>query len=635
MRESRSGIGRADGGAGSGRSRQLALSVACLGIVYGDIGTSPLYAFSEALRAAPPGGESIFGILSLIVWSLIIVVSCKYLLLIMRADNRGEGGILALLTLVNPWRQKHGAKRIILITLGIFGAALLYGDSMITPAISVLSAVEGIETVAPATGPWIIPITTVILILLFALQSRGTAGVAALFGPIMLVWFAVLAVLGATQIWQRPDVLQALDPRFAATFLSADPEVGLVVLGAVFLVVTGAEALYADMGHFGRAPIRLAWFCYVLPCLVINYFGQGALVLEHPSDSLNPFFHMAPTWARYPVIALATAAAVIASQAVISGAFSLTRQAVQFGHLPRLRIIQTSSEEAGQVYAPFVNAALGLGTIGLVFGFKTSDNLAGAYGVAVSTTMVITTVLAFFLMRERWKWGWFWVVAITTFFIVPDFLYLAANALKIVDGGWLPLLVGAAIFTMMTTWRRGRDLLLARLARNVEPIGAFLSRLAKEPPVRVRGTGVFLTAPLPGTPPILKHHLQHNQALHEQVVLLTVVTEDVPRVTAGERMTVDTLRLGFYQVILHYGFMQMPDIPVALRLAGDFELHVDPDTTTYYLGRESIIPTTKVPGMQLWREWLFSVMSRNAAGATTYFGVPPERVVELGMQVEI
>lgn len=616
-------------------NRLIALSLASLGIVYGDIGTSPLYAFAEALRNTSNGMTAVFGILSLIFWALIIVVSIKYLTLIMRADNRGEGGILALLSRLNLWGTQRECRRVVLIAIGLFGAALLYGDGMITPAISVLSALEGIETVAPSVAEFIVPVTVVILVTLFALQSRGTSRVAAFFGPIMIAWFATLGILGGFHIWRTPRVLEAINPRYAIEFLDQAPAELLIVLGAVFLAVTGAEALYADMGHFGRRPIRFAWFSCVLPCLTLNYFGQGALVLADPHAAVNPFYHMVPAWGRYPLIALATAATIIASQAVISGAFSLTRQAIQFGFLPQLRIVQTSSEEAGQIYIPFINVVLALAAIGLVVGFRTSDSLAGAYGLAVSATMVITTVLAFFVMHERWHWSLAVAGVIAGLFLVVDAIFFAANTLKVLDGGWLPLLVGMAVYTLMTTWYRGRELLIGHISRDIEPLGTFLKRLAKAPPVRVPGTAVFLTAPLPGAPPILGHHLKYNQVLHERVILLTVLTEDVPRVSATSRLEVDELGQGFCQILVHYGYMQTPNVPLALRLAGELGLHVDLDTTTYYLGRSTLLPTERVAGMQIWREWLFVVMVRNAGNLSDYYHLPPERVVELGLRIEI
>ncbi|SME98249.1 KUP system potassium uptake protein [Tistlia consotensis] len=622
-------------GAEERRARLPGLALAALGIVYGDIGTSPLYAFRQALAGLTPTAGHVLGVLSLIFWSLIVVVSLKYLALVMRADNRGEGGILALLALLRPWRGRRTRSKAVLIAVGLFGAALLYGDGMITPAISVLSAVEGLETTASGIAPWVIPITIAILVLLFSFQSRGTARVAALFGPIMVVWFLVIAGLGLAHIVEAPWVLKALDPLYAVDFCAAAGARSLIVLGAVFLVVTGSEALYADMGHFGRAPIRLAWFVGAFPCLLLNYFGQGALVLADPLQAVHPFYHLAPAWGRYPLIGLATVATVIASQAVISGAFSLTRQAVQLGQCPRLTIVQTSSEETGQVYVPAVNVALALATIGLVLGFRTSGNLAAAYGIAVSTTMVITTLLLFRAMSRRWKWRPWLAAVIAGGLLVPDLLFLGANSLKIAQGGWYPILVGGLIFLLMSTWARGRALLRARLVRQKGSLEDFLARLEADPPLRVPGTAVFLTSAEPAVPPILLHHLEHNQVLHEQVLLLTVTTAEEPRVRAEERLSVEALEQGFLRVRVSYGFMQSPNVPVALRLAEELGLEIDLEHTTYYLGREAVIASDKVPGMALWREKLFAFLSRNAVAATAFYNLPPERVVELGIQVEI
>ena len=611
------------------------LALAALGIVYGDIGTSPLYAFRQALSDLQPDSSNVLGILSLIVWALIIVISLKYLLLVMKADNKGEGGILALLALLNPWRGGETRGKTMLIVFGIFGAALLYGDGMITPAISVLSAVEGLETTAHGIEPFVIPITLVILVLLFSLQSRGTSSVGAFFGPITLVWFVTIGLLGATQIFQQPEVLLAFNPLYALDFCTTAGGTALSVLGAVFLVVTGGEALYADMGHFGRAPIRLAWFGVAFPCLVLNYFGQGALVLGDPAQASHPFYHLAPAWALYPLIGLATAATVIASQAVISGAFSLTRQAVQLGQCPRMRIIQTSSEETGQVYVPAVNVALAIATVGLVLGFKTSGNLAAAYGIAVSSTMVITTILTFYVMRKQWKWNGWLAGSIAMALLAIDLLFFGANSLKIAEGGWFPLLIGGAVFLLMRTWWRGRKLLHERLTEDDETLEGFIDELEDHPVTRVPGSAIFLVGPSPRMPPILPHHIAHNQVLHEQVLLVTVVTEEVPRVSAQDRLKVESLGAGFHRLYVHYGFMQSPDIPVALRLADELGLSIDLDSLTYYVGRETIIPSDEVPGMSLWREKLFAFLSRNAMDATTFYKLPADRVVELGIQVPI
>lgn len=624
----------------SGSPRRLAgLSLIALGVVYGDIGTSPLYALRQCFfgtgSVAPTPG-TVLGILSLIFWALILIISLKYLLLIMRADNEGEGGILALLALLDPWRDPSRPSAAVLIVMGLFGAALLYGDGMITPAISVLSAVEGLRVTTHGMARYVLPLTVVILLLLFIFQRRGTGRVGAVFGPVMLVWFTVLALLGLHGIIAEPAVLWALNPVHAIEFLRGNGSTGFFVLGAVFLAVTGGEALYADMGHFGRAPIRLAWFGLVLPALVINYFGQGAYILGHPSDAIHPFYNLAPQWARYPLIALATIATVIASQAVISGAFSLTRQAVQLGQSPRVHIVQTSHEEMGQIYVPVVNWLLMIAAIGLVLGFGSSSRLAAAYGVAVSTTMLLTTLLAFFVMRARWHWPVTLALPITVALLLIDTTFLGANLAKIPDGGWFPLAVAGAVYFTMQTWSRGR-MLLARLAGQTMPLEDFVRSLALEPPIRVPGSAVFLTSQGRYAPRVLLHHLKHTHSLHERVILATVMTEDVPRVPTAQRLQIETLDQGFHWIILHYGFMQSPNIPVALRLCADFELLPDlnVDEVVYYVGRATLIPSDKVPGMALWRERFFAFMSRNALNVSAFYGIPPERVVELGIQIEI
>ena len=621
----------------NGKSHQSLpfLCLAALGIVYGDIGTSPIYALREAfyshdgISVVP---ANIFGVLSLLFWSLIIVISIKYLAVVMRASNNGEGGIIALVALLNPWKTEKKSRRYILMLLGLFGAALLYGDGTITPAISVLSAIEGLEVATPAFKPYIVPITIAILIGLFLIQKRGTAAVGSLFGPVMMVWFVVLGLLGINGIIHHPSVFAAINPTYAISFFADNGLAGFLVLGTVFLVVTGGEALYADMGHFGLAPIRLAWFFLVLPALLLNYFGQGAMMLEN-ADITQPFYQMAPDWALYPVVGLATLATVIASQAVISGVFSLTRQAVQLGQLPRLNIVQTSHESYGQVYIPFMNWILMFATIGLVLGFRSSSNLAAAYGVAVSMDMVITTILAFFV---AYRWGWFprTAGAITVALLIVDLAFLGANMFKVPDGGWYPLLVAGVIFFIMGTWRRGRELVGRQLQSDTEPLDEFIESL-DQLPMRIDGTAVFMTEATSKTPPMLLHHLRHNRVLHEQVILLTVNTLDVPRVPAADRLKIDDLGHGVYRVQVYYGFMQASNVPVALRFAGEFGLEVDLDQTTFYVGRESLIPTSEVPGMMVWREHMFAFMALNATRATSYYRIPPERVVELGIQIEI
>ena len=622
-------------------NRRLGLGLAALGVVYGDIGTSPLYAFRECLFGAEPLAPvpaNVLGILSLIFWSLILVISIKYLAFIMRADNDGEGGILALLASLRPWHQPGGRRRVVLIAMGLFGAALLYGDGMITPAISVLSAVEGLNVTAHGLDRYVVPITVVILVGLFLFQRRGTGRVGAIFGPIMLVWFVTLAVLGARGIVGEPQVLRAVDPLYAIAFFSAHGIGGFLVLGAVFLVVTGGETVYADMGHFGPFPIRVAWFALVLPSLLLNYFGQGAYLLMHPAGASHPFYNAAPDWAHYPLIALATIATVIASQAVISGAFSLAGQAVQLGQSPRLHVVQTSAEEAGQIYIPFVNVVLMLACIGLVLGFRSSSNLAGAYGVAVSTTMLITTVLAFFVMRDRWKWHIAVAGGIALVFLSVDIAFFLANLDKVPEGGWFPLLVAILAYFAMQTWSRGRTL-LAKQGLDTVPFDAFLDDLRDKRTVRVPGTAVFLVSEShwPNTSPILLHHMNNVGSIHERVILLTVVTNRVPRVPTAGRLDVEALEEGFYRVLVHYGFMQTPNVPVALRLGEDFGLipDLDVEQLVYFVGRRTLIPTDTVPGMAVWREKFFAFMTRNALDATAFYGIPPDQVVELGIQVEI
>ncbi|MDN5870214.1 MAG: potassium transporter Kup [Nitrococcus sp.] len=622
-------------GGGQQQSSPL-LALTALGVVFGDIGTSPLYAFREALHvhgATAITAQSVFGVLSLIFWSLIVVISIKYLLLVMRASNDGEGGIIALVALLNPWKTGKTSHRYTLMLLGLFGAALLFGDGMITPAITVLSAVEGLSVATRAFEPYIVAIAVVILLGLFALQKRGSGAVGRLFGPVMLVWFVTLGLLGLASIARNPAVLGAVNPLHAVAFFADNGFAAFLVLGSVFLVVTGGEALYADMGHFGLPPIRLAWFALVLPALVLNYFGQGALLLAQPAIE-QPFYQLAPHWALYYLVGLATLAAVIASQAVISGVFSLTRQAIYLGQLPRFNIIQTSRESYGQIYIPAINWALMLATISLVIGFQSSSDLAGAYGVAVATDMVITTILAFFVAR---RWRWFPLIAMFAgAVLLPiDLAFFGANLFKIPDGGWIPLVIAGIAFFIMATWRRGRELMRAHLSEDLDPLEEFIDGLNENSYPRVKGTSVFMTASGPKTPPILRHHLRHNRVLHEQVVLLTVHTRDIPRVPAADRLVCKYLGHGIYKLDSYYGFMQATNVPVALRLAAEHDLKVDLDETTYYMGNATLIPSPDVPGMALWREKLFAYMSRNAARATAYYHIPPENVVELGIQVEL
>jgi KUP system potassium uptake protein len=609
------------------------LTLAALGVVYGDIGTSPLYAIRECFlgpHAIQLTSQNVFGVLSLIVWSLVIVISIKYLGFVMRADNRGEGGILALMALIAREREIRGRR--LMIWLGLFGAALLYGDGMLTPTISVLSAVEGLHVATSAFDKYVIPITIGILVALFSIQHRGTGRVGRAFGPVVVVWFLTIGALGLAAIIRHPAVLGALDPRHGVTFFRENHWRGYVVLGSVFLAVTGGEALYADMGHFGVRPIRLAWFALALPALLLNYFGQGAQLLLTPAAVENPFYHLAPDWLLYPLVILATTAAVIASQAVISGAFSLTRQAVQLGYSPRVEIEHTSSEDIGQIYVPVINWGIMVAAIGLVLGFRSSSALAGAYGVAVSTTMVITTILAYRVARELWGWTRWMGAFLLGGFLIVDLAFFGANILKVGQGGWFPLAIGVIVFALMTTWKRGRSILAQRLRASLS-LEDFLQGLGAKS-MRVPGIAVFMTQEPEGTPVTLLHNLKHNKVLHQRVVLLTILGEEVPYVAPDQRLKVEEKGKGFYRVIGRFGFMEDPNVPELLARAKPFGLEFAPLETTYFLGRETLIPSKK-PGMAMWREHLFAFMARNAHRATAYFRIPPNRVVELGAQVEL
>jgi len=619
------------------RQSLTALAVAAVGVVYGDIGTSPLYTMKEAFHGAHAMDVSpanVLGVLSLIFWSLIIVVSVKYVVFIMRADNKGEGGIMALMALVQRATRAESRTRWLLMTLGIFGAALFYGDGMITPAISVLSAVEGLEVATPALKQYVIPISLTVLFGLFLFQRHGTARVGALFGPVMLLWFATLGLLGALSIVRHPDVLAAVNPWYAVAFFVQHGVAGMIVLGAVVLAVTGGEALYADMGHFGKRPIRLAWFGFVLPALVLNYFGQGALLLYEPDAAHNPFYRLAPDWALYPMVALSTVAAVIASQAVISGAFSVTRQAIQLGYAPRMNTAHTSEREIGQIYIPFINWALLFGVLALVLGFQSSSNLAAAYGIAVTGTMAIDTVLAFVVVRSLWGWNWGATVAGIVVFLTIDLAFLGANALKFFQGGWFPVLIALAVFTLLATWKRGRALLSERLTALAIAIEPFLDSVARHPPTRVPGTSVFLTTKFEGVPHAMMHNLKHNKVLHERVVLLTVVFQDIPHIDASERIEIWPLGNNFYKLFVMYGFKDETNIPKALELCAAQGLEFNMMDTSFFLSRETLIPSAR-PGMALWREKLFVSMARNAGSVTAYFQIPTNRVIELGTQVEL
>ncbi len=613
-------------------------ALAALGVVYGDIGTSPLYAIRECFHgthAFAASQENILGILSLIFWSLILVISVKYLLYVMEADNRGEGGVLALMALAR--RKRGGAaawEKHLILGLGLFGSALLYGDAIITPGISVLSAMEGLEVAAPSLQEFVIPATIAILIGLFLIQRFGSGRVGSIFGPTILLWFVVLALLGAPPLVRNPDILSALNPVHAVWFFVRNGWSSVLVLGAVFLVVTGGEALYADMGHFGRFPIRVAWFAVVLPGLLINYFGQGALLLENPTAVSNPFYQLTPRWALYPVIGLATVSTIIASQAVISGAFSLTRQAVLLGFLPRVQTVHTSATEIGQIYIPIVNQALTIGTIALVATFKSSANLAAAYGIAVSTTMVITTILANIAARHVLKMNAVLIAFLTILFAAIDISFFGANLLKIEYGGWLPIGIGFALFVLMITWRRGREILASRMEAKSYNLEEFWQKIEATSPSRVSGTAVFLTLNQKNAPPALLINTDHNHVVHEQVALVTVITEDVPIVAEEERIHVETLEHGFFRVLIHYGFLDRPDVPLALKQTEKFGLRLEPQRTTFFLGKETLL-ATPAPGMARWREKLFAFLSLNSQKSAVFFGIPTAQVVEIGSQVEL
>lgn len=620
------------------RRQLLLLSLAALGIVYGDIGTSPLYSVRECFHgphAIHVDPLNILGVLSLVFWALVLIISIKYLVFILRADNRGEGGILALAALVTPLKASARAKPGILLVVGLFGAALLYADGIITPAISVLSAVEGLEVAAPHVfEDYIELITIVILIGLFFIQSRGTTRVGTLFGPVLLLWFLTMALIGVGNILFEPGILRAINPLYALEFFWHNGWHGFMILGTVFLVVTGGEALYADVGHFGKRPIRLMWFAVVLPALLLNYFGQGAYLLRDPAGAAHPFYEMAPEWALYPLVALATAAAVIASQAIITGAYSLTLQAIQLGYSPRLTIRHTSAHQRGQIYIPAVNWALMIACIALVLGFHSSSNLAAAYGVAITMTMVITTMLFYVLVRDRWKWSRPLALSVSGFFLAIDLAFFGANLTKIGFGGWFPLLVAGVVFLLMSTWRRGRQVLSGRLRERLIPLELFLADLLLEPPLRVPGIAVFMSGNPIGTPPALRHNVMHNKVLHETVVVLNVETSELPHLESQERISVEEIGEGFWRIVVKYGFMEEPDIPLALASIQKPELDFAGKKVSYFLGRETIVATRK-PGMARWREELFIWMSRNAQAATQYFNLPPDRVVEVGVQVEI
>ncbi len=619
--------------------RLAILTLTALGVVYGDIGTSPLYALQECFKAEyglTPSPDNVYGVLALILWSLILIVAVKYIVFIMRADNRGEGGILALLALIFQEEKEDGMskrKLAFYITLGLFGAALLYGDGIITPAISVLGAMEGLRVGAPAIERFVVPATLVILLLLFSFQKHGTAKVGVVFGPVMMTWFATLAILGIAEIRHAPRIFLAVNPYFAIRFFIDHGVHAFVLLGAVVLAVTGAEALYADMGHFGRKPIRTAWFGFVLPALLLNYFGQGALILRQPEAAENPFYRLAPEWFFIPLLILATMAAIVASQALISGAFSITQQCVQLGYSPRVTIVHTSKSEAGQIYIPEINWALMFGCLAVVVYFGSVSRLGAAYGIAVTGTMAITTILFHEIALSRWDWSPLKAGLLSGAFLVVDLAFFGANVIKFAHGGWVPLVLALMIFVLMTTWKRGRVLLRNKLLDRTLPISTFVESIGHGGPARVPGTAIFMTSESEGTPVVLLHHLKHNKVLHEKVILLSIIARQVPEVSRNERITVEPLEHGIYRVKAAYGFMETPNVEDIRARLGEAGIKTRRMDTTYYLGREELICASGV-GMSRWRKRLFAIMARNARSATQYFGIPANRVVELGTQIE-
>ena len=618
------------------KSSLAALTLSAIGVVYGDIGTSVLYAMKEVFGSGhvPFTPDNIYGILSIFFWTLTVIVSVKYVVLVLRADNHGEGGLVAMLALASQAVKDKPELRKVLLMVGIFGTCLFYGDGVITPAISVLGAMEGLEIISPTFKQYVVPLTLVILFCLFLVQKKGTAGIGKFFGPITLVWFAVLALLGVIHIAHNPEILWAISPHYALGFMWANPGITFIILGAVVLCVTGAEALYADLGHFGKKPIRLAWFSVVMPALVLNYFGQGALLLKNPEAVKNPFYLMAPDWALIPLLVLATLAAVIASQALITGAFSVTKQVIQLGYLPRLNILHTSVREAGQIYIPFVNWGLFVAIVLAVVMFKTSGNLAAAYGIAVTTDMLITTLLTFFVVRYGWKYPlWLCIVATGWFFIV-DFAFFASNLLKLFAGGWFPLMIGGAVFTLMMTWKQGRKLLSDKQRVDAIDLKSFLEAVFVSPPTRVEGTAVFLTADKGIVPNALLHNLKHNKVLHEKNLFVTVRSHEVPWIGLNKRLEVESLGHHCWQVILNYGFKNDPDVPAALAQMKGRGCEVEQMTTSYFLSRDTVVPSLGV-GMAPWREKLFAQMHHNASGAADFLNLPVNAVVELGSKIEI
>jgi KUP system potassium uptake protein len=618
------------------KSSLAALTLGAIGVVYGDIGTSVLYAVKEVFGSGhvPFTADNVYGVLSIFFWTLTVIVSIKYVVLVLRADNNGEGGLIAMLALASQAVKDKPELRKWLLAVGIFGTSLFYGDGVITPAISVLSAVEGLEVVSPAFKDWVIPLTLVILFCLFAVQKRGTSGIGRFFGPITLAWFMVIAVLGVSHIVHHPEILAALSPHHALRFMFTHPGITFIILGAVVLCVTGAEALYADLGHFGKKPIRLAWFSVVMPALTLNYFGQGALLLARPEAVKNPFFMMAPDWAQLPMVFLATAATVIASQALITGAFSVTKQVIQLGYLPRLNVQHTSVRDTGQIYMPAVNWGLFVAIVLAVVMFRSSSNLAAAYGIAVTLDMLITTILTFFVIRYGWKYPLALCIAATGWFFIVDLAFFSSNLLKLLQGGWFPLLIGGAIFTLMMTWKRGRELLNEKLRADAIDLPSFLESVFASPPTRVAGTAVFLTAE-PGTVPnAMLHNLKHNKVLHDHNLFVTVRSHEVPWIGLDRRLQIEPLGHGCWQVIVHYGFKNDPDLPRALEHLRGRGCDLEPMTTSYFLSRDNVVPTIG-GGMASWREKLFAQMHHNASAAADFLNLPNNSVVELGSKIEI
>ena len=618
------------------KSSLTALTLGAIGVVYGDIGTSVLYALKEVFGSGhvPFTPDNVYGILSIFFWTLTTIVSVKYVVLVLRADNNGEGGLVAMLALASQAVKGSPRLRSVLLVVGIFGTALFYGDGVITPAISVLSAVEGLEVVSPAFARFVIPLTLVILFCLFVVQKRGTGGIGRFFGPLTLVWFLVIALLGVVHIASNPQILKAISPHYALAFMFANPGITFIILGAVVLCVTGAEALYADLGHFGKTPIRLAWFSVVMPALTLNYFGQGALLLKNPAAVKNPFYLMAPDWALIPLVVLATMATVIASQALITGAFSVTKQVIQLGYLPRLNIQHTSVRETGQIYIPLVNWGLFATIVLAVVMFRSSSNLAAAYGIAVCTDMLITTILTFYVIRYKWNYPLALCVAATGWFFIVDFAFFASNMLKLFDGGWFPLLIGGVIFTLMMTWKQGRALLNEKLRADAIDLRSFLESVFVSPPTRVEGTAVFLTAESGTVPNALLHNLKHNKVLHENNLFVTVRNHEVPWIGLDKRLAIESLGHHCWQVTIHYGFKNDPDVPKALQQIKGRGCELDVMTTSYFLSRDTVVPTIG-SGMAQWREKIFAQMHHNASGAADFLNLPNNAVVELGSKIEI